>query len=109
MMKIPEKDKSTGKLPKYLANFARIWQNLKLQGGQLPPLPPCLVRLCLDKSETIGEILADLIELSDEELGNVALLGLETNPSGQLEINQSEETNLEEDVTLLVSSSAVSW
>ena len=24
MMKIPEKDKSTGKLPKYLANFARI-------------------------------------------------------------------------------------
>ena len=38
MMKIPEKDKSTGNLPKYLAYFARIWQNLKLQGGQLPPL-----------------------------------------------------------------------
>ena len=63
----------------------------------------------MDKSETIGEILADLIELSDEELGNVALLGLETKPPGQLEINQSEETNLEEDVTLLKSSSAVSW
>ena len=63
----------------------------------------------MDKSETIGEILADLIELSDEELGNVVLLGLETKPPGQLEINQSEETNLEEDVTLLISSSIVSW
>ena len=39
MMKIPEKDKSTGKLPKYLANFARICQNLKLQEGSCPPCP----------------------------------------------------------------------
>ena len=37
-MKIPEKDKSRGKLPKYLANFARKLQNLKFQGGAAAPL-----------------------------------------------------------------------
>ena len=42
MMKLPENDKYTVKLPKYQAKFARIWQSLKLKRGQLPP---CLVLL----------------------------------------------------------------
>ena len=39
-MKIPEKDKSRGKLPNYLANFARTLQNLKFQGGAADPPGP---------------------------------------------------------------------
>ena len=55
-----------------------------------------------DISEMIGDTLADLIDLSDEELENVALLGLKT-----IRINDKNiittNTHLDEDEMLYAS------
>ena len=53
----------------------------------------------LDNSETIGDTLADLIDLSEEELENVALLGLITTKTNDQNII-STKPHLDEEETL---------
>ena len=57
MMKLPEKDKYTVKLPKYEAKFAQIWQNLKLQGGAAAP-PATLSRTPMQEGFTAIDIFS---------------------------------------------------